>query len=90
MDNINTQYKNIFIVFVLNTLLHHVGMSWIIETHKQLKYDMEKRNPHYITGGLWYNTFIYFLIHGTVFEEFIRDSMTDRYYLMCSIDVHQK
>ena len=28
----NTNYKDIVIVFVLNKLLHHVGMSWIIET----------------------------------------------------------
>ena len=33
MDNMNTNYKDIVTVFVLNTLLHHVGMSWIILTH---------------------------------------------------------
>ena len=30
MDNINTKYKYIFTVFVLNKWLHHVDMSWII------------------------------------------------------------
>ena len=27
MDNMNTNHKDIVTVFVLNTLLHHVGMS---------------------------------------------------------------
>ena len=32
MKNMNTHYKYIITLFVLNTVLHHVGMSWIIET----------------------------------------------------------
>ena len=32
----NTKHKYIVTVFVLNTLLHNVGMSWIIETQKHL------------------------------------------------------
>ena len=33
MNNMNTNYKYIITSFVLNKVLHHVGMSWIIETH---------------------------------------------------------
>ena len=44
MKNMDTNYKDIITTFVLNTVLHHVGMSWIIERNKQLKYDMEKHN----------------------------------------------
>ena len=51
MDNMNNNYKDIVTIFVLNTFLHHVGMSWIIETHEQLEYDMDKHNPYWITGG---------------------------------------
>ena len=29
MKGMNTNYKYLIIVFVLNTVLHHVGMSWI-------------------------------------------------------------
>ena len=90
MDNINTNYKDIVTVFVFNTLLHHVGMSWIIKTHEQLKYDMEKHNPYWITGGTWYNTSICKKLHVTVFEAFIRNSRTDRYSLMGYIDAHEK
>ena len=58
MNNMNTKYKYIITSFLLNTLLHHVVMSWIIETHNQLKYDMDKNNPNWITVGPWYNTSI--------------------------------
>ena len=44
INNINTNYKDIITSFVLNTVLHSVGMSWIIEIHEQLKYDMDKHN----------------------------------------------
>ena len=57
MDNMNTKYKDIITSFVLNTVLHHVGMSWINGT-KKLVYDMEKQNSDRITGGPRYNTFI--------------------------------
>ena len=51
---------------------------------------MEKHNPDQITGGPWYNTSICKKLHGTVFEEYIRNSRTDRYNLMCFIDAHEK
>ena len=68
MINMNTSYKYIITSIVLNTVLHHVDMSWIIETHEQLKYDMDKHNQDWITGGPWYNTYICKKLHGTVFE----------------------
>ena len=54
----NNSYKNIITSFLLNKLLHHVGMSWIIETHEQLKYDIDKHNPYCMTGCPWYNKYI--------------------------------
>ena len=57
MNNMNSNYNDIITSFVLNTVLHHIGMSWIIETHEQLKYYMEKQNPDRITDGTWYNTY---------------------------------
>ena len=58
MDNMNTKHKDTITSFMLNTVLHHVCMLWIIETHEQLKYYMYKHNSDWITGGTWYNTFI--------------------------------
>ena len=44
MDMLDTTYQDIITNFVLNKMLHHVGMLWIIETHEQLKYDKDKQN----------------------------------------------
>ena len=68
MDNMNTKYKDIIFSFVLNTVLHHVSMSWITEANKMLEYDTEKYNPDWIIGGPWYKTFICKKLHGKVFE----------------------
>ena len=75
---------------MLNTVLHHVGMLWIIETHEQLKYDLDKHNSDWMTGGPWYNTSICKKLHGNLFEEFIINARTDRYNIICSIDAHEK
>ena len=34
IDKMDNTYQDISTSFVLNTMLHHVGMLWIIETHK--------------------------------------------------------
>ena len=67
MRCMSTNYNDIIIKFVLNTMLHHVGMSQIIETNQQLKYDIEKNNTDWISDGPWYNTSICKKIHGAVF-----------------------
>ena len=41
-------------------------------------------------GGPWYNTSICKKLHRTVFENFIRNEITGRYNIMCSIDAHEK
>ena len=76
--------------FVLNTVLHHLGLSWIISSKNQMKYDTEENNPDQLNKGLWYNTAICSKLHGTVFEDYIRSTITDRYNLMCSIPARNK
>ena len=43
VDNLNTTYQDIITIFLLDTMLQHVGMLWIIETYEQLQYDMDKK-----------------------------------------------
>ena len=90
MDKINATYQDIITSFVLDTMLHHIDMLWIIEKYEQLKYDMDKHNSDRITGGPWYNISICKKLHGNVFEEFIRNARTERYNIMCSIDAPEK
>ena len=41
---LETDYQEIIKTFVLNTMLHHDGMIWMIENHEDLIYDMELQN----------------------------------------------
>ena len=41
VDFWNTTYQEIITTFVLNTMLHHFRMIWIIEKRKELKYYMD-------------------------------------------------
>ena len=38
----NTHYKDMVTNFLLNSVLHHVGLSWIIEKNQQLEFDIYK------------------------------------------------
>ena len=41
--------------FVLNRVLHHVGLSWIFESTQQLEYGIEEHIPYQLTDFPWYN-----------------------------------
>ena len=52
---------------------------------------MEKSNHlDWLNKGLWYNTDICSKLNGSLFEDFITNSRTDRYNLRCSIVAHDK
>ena len=38
----NTNYKDMVTKLVLNSVLHYVGLSWIIERKKQLEFDIHE------------------------------------------------
>ena len=90
VDNLNTTYQYIITTFVFNTMLHHVCVLQIIETHEQLQYAMDKHNSEWMIGGTQYNTSICKKLHGNVFKGFIRNAITDRYNIMFYIDAHEK
>ena len=70
--------------FVLNAILHHVGMSWIISSNDEMKNEMDEINhQNCLNKDPWYNTDIFSRLHGSLFEYFITHSGTDRYNLMC-------
>ena len=53
VDIPDTTYQEIITKFLLNTMLHHVGMLWIVENHEELKYNMDIQNSGWSTGGPW-------------------------------------
>ena len=90
VKNMNKNYKDTINKFVLNIVLHHVGMLWIVKTNQQLEYGIDKNNKDRITYGTWYNTSICKKLHGTVFGKYTRTTRTDKCNIMCSIDAHEK
>ena len=56
---INSSFQEIITKFVLNEILHHVGMSWIICSNEEVKYEIDEINhPYWLNKGPWYNTAI--------------------------------
>ena len=51
---------------------------------------MDKHNLEWITGGTWYNTSICKKLYGKLIEGFIRNTSTERYNIVCSIDAHER
>ena len=77
--------------FVLNAILHHLGMSWIISSNDEMKYEINKINHQiWFNKGTWYNKSIWSMLHGSLFEDFITHARTNRYDLMCSLVLHDK
>ena len=76
---------------LLNEILHHVGMSWIICSSKEIKYEMDKINHQYwLNKGTLYNAAICSRLHGSMFEDFITHARTYRYNIMCSLVAQDK
>ena len=65
-----------------------MGLSWIISSNKQMKYEIKEKDHHWLNKGPWYNTNMCSKFNGTVLEYFIRNSITDRYNIICSITAH--
>ena len=74
---------------MLSAILHHAGTSWIICSEKEILYEMDKiDHPDWLNKGPWYNTYICSRLRGSLFEDFITYSRTDRYNFLCSIFAH--
>ena len=63
-------FEEMITKFVLNTILYHVGMSWIIRSNDKMKYEIDENNHQYfLDKGPWYNTDICSRLHGSLFEK---------------------
>ena len=77
--------------FVLNTILHHVGILWIICSNQKMKYEMDEINhPGWLNKCPCYNIAICLRLHGSLFEDFITHTRTNRYNIISSIVAHDK
>ena len=84
-------FDEVITKFVLNAILHHVGMSWIISPNKEMNYEMdENHHQDWLNKGPWYNTSICSKLHGSSFEDFITQARTYRYNIMCYLVAHDR
>ena len=57
--NFSRLYDEIVTKLVLNAMLHHVGMSWIISSNQEMEYEINETNHQdWLNKGPWYNTSI--------------------------------
>ena len=73
-------------------MFHHVGLSWIISSNKEMNYEINTESNHldWLNKGPWYNRNICSKLHGIRFEDFITQARTGRYNLMCSLVAHYR
>ena len=72
----NSTFEEMITKFVLNAILHHVGMSWIISSNNEMKYERDESNHQdWLNKGPWYNTSICSRLHGILFEYFITSKL---------------
>ena len=59
-------FDEIITKFVLNAILHHVGISWIISSNKEINYEIKTESNHldWLNKGPWYNRNICSKLHG--------------------------
>ena len=87
----NTTFDEMITKFVLNEILHHVVMSWIISSNKEMKYEIDENNHQdWLNKGPWYNIDICSGLHVSMFGYFITHARTYRYNIICSLVAHDK
>ena len=76
---------------MLNVILHHVGMSWIISSNQEINYEIDENNHQdWLNKGPWYNKSNCSKLHGSRFDDFITQARTDRYNIMCYLVAHDR
>ena len=78
--------------FVMNSILHHVGMSCMISSREEMDYDKftNTENVGWFETFPWHKKNIYSKLYGTTFEGFIKQARTYRYNIMCSLVAHDR
>ena len=57
---------------MLNAILHHVGISWIICSNNEILYEIKENNhTDWSNTGPWYNIAICSKSHRNIFEDYL-------------------
>ena len=76
---------------MLNAILHHASILWIISSKNVMKYGIDESDHQYWLNKVpWHNKEICSRLHVSLFEDFITHARNDRYNLMCSLVAHDR
>ena len=65
--------------FVLNAIMHHVGMLSTISSNEEMKYEIDESNHNdWSNKGPWYNAALFSRLHGSLFEYFMTHARTNK------------
>ena len=73
--------KDAWDVFVTNMVIRNVDISWIIDSKEELKFDFDHNCPNCILNFLCYNTTICEHLYSSLFDDYFKTSLNDRYNL---------
>ena len=60
----NTIFNEMITKSVLNDILHHVGILWIISVNKEMRYEIDENiHQDWLNKVPWYNTSICLQVH---------------------------
>ena len=70
-------YDKMMTPFAMNSMLNHVGMSWMISSKKEMDYEnfSNHENVGWFETGTWHNKNICSKLYGTTFECFIKQAI---------------
>ena len=85
----NQAMENFVTPFVKNMVLHHAGLSWIIQSNQKQNFNFQRHCPSWMTNGPFYNTTICSQLHGQFFENYVTTARLEQYNIMCSIEDHE-
>ena len=60
-------------------VVQHIGILWILEDNKHLKFEMDVQVSQWMEKGPWYNTTIFTRLNGQSLEEELKTGRRDRY-----------
>ena len=69
---IEEELNSVITSFVIHTVFQHVGLFWIIDNNKHLKFEMDAQDSQCMDKGPWYNTTICTKLNDQSFEYYFK------------------
>ena len=71
-------------------VFQHVGLLWITNKNKYIKFEMNVQDSHWTDKGPCYNTTIIKKVNGKIFKNYFKTGHKDSYELINAADAYNK